>query len=390
MKLDTPIEGGQVRRISLPWGVVGMAILVLGVEVFVARHDEFTTLASAEHTFAYRAAGEARRYEILCFGDSQAKDGLVPSVVEARLGKRTINLAVAGSPAPSAYLLLRRALEHGARPAALLVDYHAWLLDIDPRDRISMYADLCSLGDSAELAWITKDAKLFGSLLLSGVFPSVKARETIRADIMAAFRGLRGATEDRHRRIVPPSRLNWVVNRGAQLMPRMAKAKHAEIKEFWDEIASYPQRWGCLPTNDVYVRKFFQLAADNHIPVFFLIPPRHPRVQANRERLGLDALYTEYVRNVIADYPNVTVVDARRSNYDPTVFIDSSHFDRQGACDFSEDVATAVATHLGSRDHHRSRWVDLPQYRPHPQPPTIQDLKESEIALGATSTSVRR
>jgi hypothetical protein len=368
-----------------PWGVVGMALLVLGVEACITRHEAFTSLASAEHRFADRAAREARRYEILCFGDSQTKDGFIPRVFETRLGKRAINLSIPGSPSPSTYLLLRRALESGARPAAILVDYHAWLLQVDPRQRANVLAELGTLRDCVELSRAARDTCFLGELVTSRLLPSVRSRDEIRANLLAA---LRGEPSGPWQRMVAPARRNWLVNRGAQVMPRNPEA--VTIAKFWDEAASYPDRWDCVPLDVTYVKRFLRLAAAERIPVFFLIPPRHPRVQANREKLGLDALYTRFVSKVTAGFPNVTVIDARRSSYDPSVFIDSSHFDRQGASDYSDAVASIVADRLGSSNRQGERWIDLPRHQIRPEPVAMEDLAQSEVALQAVSAGLRR
>ena len=61
--------------------------------------------------------------EVLAFGDSMVEFGVLPGVIAERSGLRAINLAVHdGSPAVS-YFLLRRALEAGARPRAIVVDF---------------------------------------------------------------------------------------------------------------------------------------------------------------------------------------------------------------------------------------------------------------------------
>ena len=382
---DATTAPGHPRKASPPWGLLGMAILVAGVESFVARHGDFVNLAAAEHRFAAGASREARRHEVLAFGDSQVKDGVVPRVVEARSGLRTLNLAIPGSPAPSSYILLRRVLESGARPSAILVDYHAWVLQVDPPSRVPMYAELCDLRECLELAWTARDARFLGSLATTKLLPSFRVRAEIRADVLAAFRG---ESADARRRTVAQARRNWAANGGAQVMPRNPDV--ATIAEFWDESASYPEHWSCPPTNRVYVRGFLRLAAEHRIPVFFLIPPRHPRVQANRERLGLDARYTRFVRAATAGFANVTVVDGRYSGYAPTVFIDSSHFDRQGACDFSADVASVVADRLDSKAPGRPSWVNLPPHRDRPATVPVEDLTQSELALKSTATGVRR
>jgi hypothetical protein len=258
-------------------------------------------------------------------------------------------------------------------------------MEVDPRLRVASYAELCNLADCFELARTARDGGFFGVLATSTLLPSLKARDQIRTNILAAFRG---ESTDRLRRLVAQSRRNWAANGGAQLMARNPEV--VKIKEFWDEAASYPEHWNCIPTNVTYVRRFLKLAAAHRIPVFFLVPPRHPRVQANRERLGLDSLYTRFVRTVTAGFPNVTVIDARRAGFDPSVFIDSSHMDRQGACDFSDDVAAVVADRLKSGSEGQSRWVDLPRHRMRPEPVAIEDLNQSDLALKTTTRGLRR
>jgi hypothetical protein len=372
----------------MPWGALGMVLLIVGVEVFVFHHRMFLPLPAAEHQFAAGAAREARRYQILCFGDSQMKDALVPQVVRARLGKRTLNLAIAGSPPHTAYFLLRRVLESGARPEALLVDYHAWVLQCDPRYRLLVYADFCNFREIFDLARTARDPSFFGLLVVSRYLPSFRLRSEIRADVMAAL--FEKPPSDRQRGVVFISRRNWMQNGGAQLMARNPEV--TKIAEFWDESASYLEKWRCFPTNARYVAKFLKLASDHAIPVFLLIPPRHPRVQANRERLGLDALYTRYLREAAEGYANVTILDARQSGYDPGVFIDSSHFDRQGACDFSDDVAAAVADRLAGENPRGTGpcWVNLPAHRSRPEPIGLEDLTQSEAALTSNARVLRR
>ena len=66
-------------------------------------------------------------------GDSLAKLGVAPSLVEARSGRSVYNLAVCAGQAPSSYFLLRRVLDSGARPTAILVDFFPRLLQVPPQ-----------------------------------------------------------------------------------------------------------------------------------------------------------------------------------------------------------------------------------------------------------------
>src|SRR4051794_12362625 len=117
-----------LRRSSvrLPVGALGMFALVLAAEGFIGRREgrAFTTQVVAQWQLAGRAARrEATRGELLCFGDSLVVFDVAPRVLEARTGRRAYNLAAMGSQSSTSYLLLRRALEAGARPSAVVVDF---------------------------------------------------------------------------------------------------------------------------------------------------------------------------------------------------------------------------------------------------------------------------
>src|SRR5262249_41928557 len=109
----------------LPLGLLGAIGLTLAVKTFVARVNLLITHPWA---FAWRRGDWAARHvapgcEVLCFGDSLMQCGILPRVLEDRLALRSYNIAIgAGSPATT-YFLLRRALESGARPRAVLVEY---------------------------------------------------------------------------------------------------------------------------------------------------------------------------------------------------------------------------------------------------------------------------
>ena len=87
----------------------------------------------------------------------------------------------------------------------------------------------------------------------------------------------------------------------------------------------------CHPLNAIYLRRFLELAARRRIPVYWLVPPIHPRVEAVRDRLDLDARYTKMLRRATEQYPNLTVVDGRGASYPPRHFIDATHLDFEGA-----------------------------------------------------------
>src|SRR5690348_14836409 len=118
------------RRPTVPLGLLGMLALIAAIEASVSRLDDALTTVWAA---GWRASGrsatrEARDCDLLCLGDSLVKFGVVPSVLDARLGTRSYNLAAHAAQAPLSYFLLQRALRAGARPRTILIDFTEHLL----------------------------------------------------------------------------------------------------------------------------------------------------------------------------------------------------------------------------------------------------------------------
>ena len=88
-----------------------MLALVAAAESWLAWHDvEFANYSAECWRMSGWAARHVRRSEVLCFGTSLSKHGVLPRVIEhLQTGKRAYNLAVFSGPVPASYFLLRRA-----------------------------------------------------------------------------------------------------------------------------------------------------------------------------------------------------------------------------------------------------------------------------------------
>jgi hypothetical protein len=78
---------------------------------------------------------------------------------------------------------------------------------------------------------------------------------------------------------------------------------------------------------------------------------------------------------VLRRFSNVTALDARRSGYDQSVFLDHGHLDRLGASTLSVDVSDAIkraTTTAGG-----ARQVRLPRFRHVPIAVTVEELQQS-------------
>lgn len=363
-----------------PAGVLGMVAIVVAVESFVAADWARLTEASAlAWPLGVEAAkGEAIGARVLCFGDSLVKSGIVPEMLEARLGGPAYNLALPASTAPAHYFLLRRALRAGARPSAIVVDYMPGLLLGTPDFGLPYWAEIVSLDDYADFFRTWRHAGFLTELTVRCLLPSFQSRWAIRENVRVAIAGetdTHGATNN------PMLHRNWTIHRGGQFTQDNPLWTGEPNEEEYKRHLS--DRFWCHPVNLGYVHRFLDLAESRGIRVYWVLPPVTPRIQEKRAASGSDGKYTRFVREVASRHRNVSVLDARASGYDHTRFVDAIHLCGRGALALTADVAEAMAGPW-------SPWVELPRYRDRRPPHPLENLEESRAAVIAGRGTVRR
>ncbi len=355
----------------LPAGLLGALALVVLFEATVASRDRHATDAALCWRETARAAeSKATGCDLLLFGDSLVKFGVLPRVLEASGGSRAYNLALHAGPIPASYFLLRRALDAGARPRAVVLDAMSHQLTADPNDPTLArgWAELASPRDLADLAWSLGDLNFFSRGLLGQLLPSVRARHELRANFLARLEGRSWSLSHWFRVL----RRNWIANQGAQ--PHVPRTSPVVVDP--NHGGLFPDHWRPTPLNVTYLRRFCRLAAEHGATVYWLIPPLHPDVQIRRARLHLDDAYNTFVRDEIQRLPHVMILDARRASYDEGVFRDAVHLDRRGAQALSQSVAVA----LGAPNGNAARWRELPLVSGEWPPALVEDMEQTRVA----------
>jgi hypothetical protein len=378
------MEGSESGRRGWPLGMVGAFALIALVESFVGRHElDFTTPARMEWRLSGRAAVDrAPGSEVLGLGTSMTKMGLFPRVVERESGRRTYNLACCAGRMAGSYFLLRRAIEAGATPGAILLEVHPTYLATPFREGLSAWADLLDPRDCLDLAWDSGDATFFARTMLARILPSLNARAEIRSALLAAIRG----EINPNRLATGPQVRNLDRNAGAFIYRRDTPYE-GEIAPFLAEMYLKPG-WSCDRLNERYLRRLLDLCVSKQIQVYWLIPPFVPQLQAIREQIGNDAAYTQFTKRLQADYPGMVVLDARHSGYQHRVFIDAAHLDYPGAVTFSAEIGRILKASLPPAIGDPS-WVDLPAYRDRTTDTILEDVAQSAKALEQSSTVKR-
>lgn len=341
---------------AVPWGLLGMLGLMLVCESWLGRQRASfeAPIPSGWREAREAADGPAAHADVLCFGDSLLKKGVLPRVLADRMGRYAYNLAVIGGQPAASDCLLRRALLAGARPQAIIIDGYPGLLASDPRINERQWPELLSVSETIDLAWQAHDAHLLATTLLGRIWPSLKARHEIQAAVLARVRAQPNPAPDEAR----AARLMHRKNLGAE--PASPKPEFAaQDRPLPIKPTDRASRWKCKPANREYLRRFLAQAAERQIPVFWLIPPFSPGCQAWRDQLRLDAPYDALLESLQREFPSLVILDGRRAGYPVTVFADSAHLDRTGAAALSAQVAEILAQSMKPSAPARSLWVQL-------------------------------
>lgn len=378
--MENPPESSMRPRSKIPTALLGMLALVASIEWFLGRHDQplFSTNAAMSWRFGGKQARSvSARADVLCFGDSQVQFALLPRLIEQQSGLSAYNLALHAAPPPASFFLFQRTIRSGAKPKAVVVDFQAHVLGMRPAGQARLWSEFLDPGEMLDLAWSCRDPSLFADLLCGRLLSSYRDRHEIRASVIGRLAG-NDLTQTAHVWLTPLWR-NWRVNRGANIFP--SNPGHDTIVPPGHWLA--PAHWTRDPATLHYMKRFLDLARAEQIPVFWLLPPVHPAVIADRQSRGLEAMYTAFVEAVQQRYPEVVVLDARDRGYDQAVFSDLAHLDREGASVLSLDVGAALAQALSQPPLSRS-WVLLPTHRTLPRAGEVEDLHESRVALRVT------
>ena len=363
------------RRYACPLGFISALAMIGAVQcVFGLRHEVRSPSGRVEMSWqaASRAArGPEGNSEVLCFGDSRIKLGILPRVLHARIRVSAYNLGMLGGQAPSTYFLLRQVLERGNRPRAILVDFSESLLTFAPSGNVACWAGWIGPREGLDLAWQSKDPALAVSTALHSLLPGW-CDHGDRSPLVGAGanEGICAGPEDDSRVF----ERNWRLNHGAQAAPR----GFVQVEETDGRGV-----WRIHPTNAVYVDRFLRTAQGGGIAVYWILPPSVAARREQRERTGSIAAYRRFLAERVTRFSCLTVLDGERLPWSDHSFRDPLHLNRDGAVRLSLAVAAAVEPRLLGPSA-GPRWVeliashnpDLNKYRD-----MLEDLDQSRAAI---------
>jgi hypothetical protein len=345
-------------RSRMPLGLLGMLALIVPIEAYIAtRNIDLGTMEAIEWRLTDKMnRKQSPRAEILCFGTSLSRIGISPLILEERTGHPTYNLALSGSQPYGSLLMLRHALDAGAKPKAIVVEFKWTAIANDPEGLERILPEVASIPEWARMAWDLRNASFLGRVALVAELPSFRCRAEIRKNIVAAVKGEEPVRNHQWLTAYRNSR----VNKGAHHTPKVPyKGEFPED----DDKNFFRPAWQCHPVNEKHIHEFLSLAELRGIPVFLIIPPVSPGVQAKLDAVGVTPRYTAFLEGLLARYRGMTAFDARRSNYPVESFYDATHLNRVGTADLSNALADLLKARLDGPDlAPAERWVALRPY----------------------------
>src|SRR5262249_11008886 len=165
-----------------------------------------------------RASRMSRSADVLCFGDSMLKFGLAPRILGEALGCSFDSLALLDGKPAASYFLFRRAIEAGARPGLVLVDFQPECLYQSPESLLANphWKAPGSFRECLELAWTRHDAGFLARTVVARWLPSYRCREKVNESVRLALAGKPNPNPGENAKI----RRNRAINRGGLLLAR--------------------------------------------------------------------------------------------------------------------------------------------------------------------------
>jgi hypothetical protein len=373
------------RAAHWPAGLIGAIGLILLLEGPIARlpvhPDPRTRLAASWANASREATGPESRADILCLGDSQIKLGIVPRILEARLGQSVYNLAVLGGQPPTSHYLLRGVLDRGHHPRALVVNFSPLLLGMNPRVHLEWWAGLARGRERLDLLLRAGEPGLAISLILHGAVASLSSREAFREALGFGGIGSDGGEERPEGDEIRALLRNWCFNRGAQVAPRPFVPIRGSLPRPYD---GPDWRWQPNPVQAYFVERFLANAQERAIPVYWIIPPADAEWLERNRGVGTVGAYRSYVRGLVGRFPVLTVFDLQEAGWDRRWFRDPIHLNRDGAIRLSLAVAEAMARAQGAAAG-AGRWITMDGGGTVPLrrfQEMLEDLDQSRLAVG--------
>ena len=294
-------------------GLLGMVTLVVLIEVGIGKRPDLADPVALEWRYGAKAIPKkACDAAILCLGDSLIKFGIAPSTLEARLGRRVTLHAVPAASASASYFALRSAIDAGARPRVVVVDYAPFLLLPGYRLNHQFLPEVAGLRDCLDLAGWDRMA----SWAERWRWPGSSHRSGTATVCGPGWRSM---------------------SAGPRLIPRGPNGPTSGCPATTRRslTGSIQPPWQPGADHRHYIERLLTLANDHGITVAWLMPPIGDPIRGEWDTLGLIDRYRAFVASVQTRFPDLVVLDAHDVPVPPADRLDPLHLNPAGAVAFT-------------------------------------------------------
>jgi hypothetical protein len=311
--------------------------LIVAIETCIVqfRWDTPTPATISWRLSGLAAKNEAVGCDVLIFGDSLVKHGLNARVFQDETGLKTYNLSVCACQSPANVVLLKRALNAGAKPKAVILEAAPDLMAGKPTTNVRNWPELLDPIEAVALSWRTHDAELAGRILLAEALPSYRARLEIRKLIVPP------KEFDLHSR-TEALRLadHWTAERGSNVAGDHGTFDGTVTEAEQKTLLS--DKFWCDRNNRHHLTAFLDEAKAHGIPVYWLLPPVSPAVQERRDSSGAEAKHLAFVESLTKPYPSARILNFQHAGFGATDFVDPRHMTGDAAKRLTRKVAAVV------------------------------------------------
>lgn len=266
----------------------------------------------------------ARDIDFEVFGDSVGRSGLWPHVLAEELGGdiSVENFSLPGSGPLISYFLFQDQIASGNAPQ-YVVYTHAPHTYSGVRYGVVL-GSFCTWAESFALL---RAGNPYDVIL--GIFNRLSYTLRYREQFKKLLHGNASFFTEDHKPVAGREWYEWAQDN---------IKRHdfsGPLHEFYDKPFTVSE------LNEMAIRSFISLAAENDVTVLWVTMPVPRSVYDHRKRTGFQDDYYTFVDSLICD--NLVMVQREFAVYEDETFFDASHFNAEGGIEFSRRLASRIA-----------------------------------------------
>lgn len=316
-----------ILLICLVWCIFAIIARNLGMYIY---DEEY---ASYKQTLDYINRQTNNYNDVLIFGDSVAKAGIIPEVISDNV----YNISMAGATTIEQYYILENYLENHEAPKTLIMMYF-----------IGAHDSIDDFFWNRTLYFNCLTTKQFQEIVENGAFSEEEKTENI-----IKFLEYKLCSPRKYYAAIKNAMFEnrYQVNKKEYEIAQKSKGQHyfgtESSYESNNVTISGKQHFEVLPIIDMYMNKCIQQCEENGIKVIMEQHPINESTYANMSN-EYKQEYMDYMKSVAEKYPNIIV--NTEYNICPSDWLgDFSHLNENGAAKFTEGLKEKYGEYLGDK-----------------------------------------